>query len=123
MTEHSSEVGSIMRSLYVDDYAGGGSDTNHAYEIYKSMKTILQLGGFDVHKFVTNDIELKQRVSPTEATASPCESYADRTLGNRSKKTKVLCIPWCNNSDQLEIEFAHVLEPADGSSKPTKRSL
>ena len=70
-SEYQNKVESIVRSLYVDNYAGGGCDTNNAHEIYKLMKNILQIGGFNIHKFVTNDKKLKQRVSPDELTSPP----------------------------------------------------
>ena len=124
LNEHEAHVESIMRSLYVDDYTGGACDTDHAHEIYKLMKSILKLGGFDIHKFVTNDSDLSQRVSLDDTTPiENSESYADRTLGNTSEKTKVLGVPWCNASDELIIEFTHVTQSADETTTPTKRSL
>ena len=118
------EVDAIIQSLYVDDFAGGGCDTNHAHKIYTLLKTILQFGGFDIHKFVTNDEKLNQQISLDEITPpTTSESYANQTLGNASEKTKVLGIPWCNKSDEFLIEFQHVTEPTNKSDNPTKRSL
>ncbi len=48
----------ISRSIYVDDVAFGAEDEEGAYQLYLGAKNVLQDGGFNLRKFITNDAHL-----------------------------------------------------------------
>ena len=87
------------------------------------MTSVLKEGGFDTHKFVTNDKALEHLVSHTEDQAAASESYAEQTLGHESDRIKVLGIPWCNTEDNFIIEFEHIICLSQNLTKITKRTV
>ena len=86
------------------------------------FKRVLQEGGFSVHKFTTNDQELRDIVSGKflentdvsgQISDQQCSNLVDshhnveseRVSPNSSIK-KVLGLPWDTETDKIVIEFA-----------------
>ena len=85
----------VLRSIFVNDHVCGAEDTDKGFEQFTLLVEILHEGGFDVHKFLSNDRALMDRVEKylgqqNDSTLS--ESYSSETLGNRSEFQKVLGI-------------------------------
>ena len=51
---HPELVEQLSKSTYVDDVICGARDTESAYQLYRESKAVLEEGGFNLRKFVTN---------------------------------------------------------------------
>ena len=51
-------VTEVLRSLYVDDYASGSSETNEAFTLVKKIQECFLQGGFNMRKWLSNSGEL-----------------------------------------------------------------
>ena len=49
----------LVESIYVDDVVYGAHSPEEAFDFYENSKSILQEGGFNLRKFVTNDLALQ----------------------------------------------------------------
>ena len=54
-------IAKIIRSLYVDDFAGGSNNASSAYQLVLVLRDVLKRGGFEVHKLVSNDQALNEK--------------------------------------------------------------
>ena len=74
-----------MRSVYVDDYAGGAGCTDNAYERFILLVQILRNGGFEMHKFLSNDVILLNKVERNgdiqDNSTITSETFSSETLG------------------------------------------
>jgi len=69
ITSHPETVKKLTASLYVDDVISGAKDEEEAFQLYVESKTVLQEGGFNLRKFVTNAKSLQRRIDEREESA------------------------------------------------------
>ena len=123
---YSEAIAAFIRSIYVDDYVGGADCTGNAYERFILLAQILREGGFEVHKFLSNNENLLKLVERNcdlqDNSAITSETFSSETLGCNSTIHKVLGIPWCHKADLLFIEFETCL-PETQKCKPSKRLI
>ena len=62
VTSHPETVAKLTASLYVDDVVSGAQDKEGAYQLYLESKSVLQEGGFNLHKFVANVNSLQLKI-------------------------------------------------------------
>ena len=55
-------VNSLMKSLFVDDFAGGGQNDVDVYKKFTCLIEILKEASFNVHKFFSNDENLNEKI-------------------------------------------------------------
>ena len=127
----------VLKSLYVDDYVGGSSDENSAFNKYKELKSCFHKAGFNMRKWVTNSHELQERIekseglTPQDTTGLPVQSniqeddqtYSTSLFDNSSSQStagvKVLGHGWDTEKDLFVFEF----EPQPPNSPLSKRSI
>lgn len=129
----------LLQSTYVDDVIAGAASEDEAFDLYTQAKKILQRGGFNLRKFLTNSQQLQLRIDqaeksrnqPKKIVEEECphyldETYAEATLrsnpGQGAGKQKILGVRWEPNSDQLILDVAELAQLA-GTLEPTKRNV
>ena len=95
---HKAEIEKILRCLYVDDFTGGSNTSTDGYQLYQLLKRVLEAGGFPIHKFLTNDLDLHNMV-------------ADEQVMNKVKK--VLGLLWDAGTDDIIIELQDAIDDCD----------
>ena len=96
-SQHEEMIPLILRSLYVDDFTGGAEDVEKSIELYRLLIQVLEVGGFPVHKFVTNNTELQTIINSDSGTEPKIE-------------VKVLGSPWNTESDTISIALGVEIE-------------
>ena len=56
----------VVQSFYVDDLVSGGQNTEETFGVYKKVEERLQVGGFKLRKWKTNDRMLKEKIEQSE---------------------------------------------------------
>ena len=119
----------FLRDLYVDDTATSFNDLKKATEFYHLTKSILASRRFNLRKFETNDLVLRNTISQ-EKTLNDIQNektdestYAQSQLGfNSHTFRKVLGINWDTNNNFLVYEFADIIAVAS-KLEITKRNI
>ena len=116
-------VEQLIKSLYVDDVAGGDTDEEAAYTFYVKSKVRLAEAGFNLRKFASNSEQLMARAHGDESDAGSSatdrttvtqdvQSYAKSTLNTdaslRQQHEKVLGLPWNRKADTLVLDVRAV---------------
>ena len=57
----------VIDSLYVDDFARSEQKTDEVYDLHKKIREKMAEGGFTMHKWKTNNPELRRKVEETNA--------------------------------------------------------
>ena len=107
--------GTIRRRLYV---SGGAPNPSAAFNLFTKLRDVLGLAGFELHKFLTNDVDLLNLVN---GTARRLPEVSNST-SSQIEKRKVLGLTWDNTSDQLQVDLSSLLHDSS-KEKPTKRSV
>ena len=133
---HADLVENLLRSTYVDDIVTGADSEEQAFELYTDAKGILQHGGFNLRKFITNSSTLQHQVGHEDEAKKPSDgltgskhleqTYAESTLGNvqstKPGEHKILGVRWDPDTDQLIFDFDNVTQIAS-TIEPTKRNI
>ena len=86
--------------LHVDELASGRRNSNAVWSLYLKVKTILREAGFVMHKWRTNDANLKKLILESETENGDEEkvkTYADTMLGDaKQKMTRYLVLVGTN---------------------------
>jgi len=56
------DISTIQDSLYADDLVGGASTVEIAFKTYRTVKTALLEGGFNLRKWSSNSREFMRRI-------------------------------------------------------------
>ena len=94
----------VIDSLYVDDFAGGGQKTDEVYDLYKKILEKMAEGGFTMHKWKTNNPELRRKVEETSSPLEDSMTYAHQSLGT-TKDVKILGLKWDQDKDTLAVKL------------------
>ena len=120
-------VHQLNRSIYVHDVVLGAETADLAYDICRESKKLLQQGGFNLRKFLTNHEDLRTRIMELEGvkadlpdTNPPQDTYARMTLGQSQPtshgETKVLGVRlgvrWDTQTDELVLDLLEILNLA-----------
>ena len=118
-----------MRDLYFDDTATSFNDLTKATESYHLTKSILAPGGFNLRKWETNNLVLRNIISQDKTLndiqneKTDESTYAQSQLGFNSHTFRwVLGINWDINNDFLVYEFADIIAVAS-RLEITKRNI
>ena len=76
----------LLCSTYVENIITGGETEEEGFELYVQSKQILQEGGFNLRKFLTNSKHLQEQIDlkETQCTSSLSRdepTYSEATLG------------------------------------------
>jgi len=52
----------VINNLYVDDLISGESTVQQAFELYKSARSMMASGGFNLRKWHTNSLDLSKLI-------------------------------------------------------------
>ena len=95
-----------QRDIYVDDINMGGSNVEEVKEMKEAAVDIFKAGGFELHKWHSNETQLVgDAINDDEPT------FAKESLGTKPSETKLLGKGWDKVSDNLSITFPES-EPA-----------
>ena len=86
-------VKQVLKSLYCDDFVGVSNSTEELVELKIKLEQRLKEGKFEMHKWKSNDPSLREICATEEASM-----------------TKVLGIQWNTSTDNMSVNFSHVVE-------------
>ncbi len=138
----------LEEDLYVDDLATGTDSQEEAINLYKSAKSVMKKGGFNLRKWNCNSSQVRKIISDCEShninenTVAPDEEKCDASLpitineddssyakisvnpltGNGTNKVKVLGITWNFVDDTLQQSVQELVDLAKLLPE-TKRSV
>ncbi|XP_062699648.1 uncharacterized protein LOC134284654, partial [Aedes albopictus] len=104
----------IRHDSYVDDFLTGGKTVNEVVSIYKELSTLLQLGGFGVHKFCSNDPAVLSEIP--EELQETCVSFEDTGINNTIRTLGLIWNP-------LEDYFTFCVQTINDEISTTKRKV
>ena len=122
-------VNTVVRALYVDDFASGKDSVKDCFELYGKLKLRFREGGFNMRKWASNSEELIQLIEKEEANLSsstqpPLETSPSLTKSSVLEEDliKVMGVPWDRIEDSFKFDLATFATQAlDGTL--TKRKL
>ena len=88
--------------MYIDDFTGGAKTSTDRYKLYRLIERVLKDGGFPVHKFLTNDPELRRMVSDDQVV---------------KETKKVLGLPWNTTTDKIIIDLSDAINDSPVAKK------
>ena len=110
---HPDLIQNIKDSIYVDDVITGANSVPEAFAFYRDSKDIFAKGGFNLRKFLSNDIEVPSLIDSAEqgiVLRHEHESYAQSTLAKINSALggeQVLGVLWDPTSDEIIIDLTH----------------
>ena len=125
-------VQKVLESFYADDFVGGESDTEKAFDLFDKTKGRMAEGGFNLRKWVTNSKELKEKIDLHEKVqgngdnvVNDHESHAKLSLGSTEhdlKTSKVLGQSWDNETHETKFNLSNTRDRVK-TLAPTKTNL
>ncbi|XP_058465271.1 uncharacterized protein LOC131438898 [Malaya genurostris] len=104
----------IVEDSYIDDFLTGGSSIEEVIRIYSELTELLRRGGFEVHKFCSNSVDVLNSI-PTELQEKQV-SFDESGISN---SIKTLGLIWNPQDDY----FMFRTNPFDWQKVPTKRKV
>ena len=112
VTSHSQLVKVLIESNYVDNIVFGADSEKYAFQQYQQLKDLFRAEGFNLRKFVTNLVPLREKIDekegilksgiempPESGDSEEDETYSKSMLGSSQKirtgENKVLGVRWC----------------------------
>ena len=122
-------VNTVVRALYVDDFASGKDSVKDCFELYGKLMLRFREGGFNMRKWASNSEELNQLIEKEEANLSSSTQTPSETSPSLTKSSvleedliKVMGVPWDRIEDSFKFDLATFATQAlDGTL--TKRKL
>ena len=68
----------LSDTLYVDDFPYETSNREEGFQVYHQAKKVMNRGGFNLHKWRTNDQDLLLRINEAEGVIDNCETGRSR---------------------------------------------
>ena len=112
----------VVKSLFVDDFVGGGRNSTEVITLKKKRTDVMQEGGFTLHKWKSNIEEVCSSPS-VDSEGDEDETFAKQQLNLDESQSKVLGIKWNPRSDIMAVELSQVAEEAERDLRMTKREL
>eukprot|EP00112_Aurelia_sp_Birch-Aquarium-sp1_P000365 Seg1032.2 transcript_id=Seg1032.2/GoldUCD/mRNA.D3Y31 product="hypothetical protein" protein_id=Seg1032.2/GoldUCD/D3Y31 len=116
-TQYPNQVKEIREGIYVDDINMGGNNVEEIKDLKETAVDIFKAGGFELHKWHSNEIQLDG-----EATNDDESTFAKESLGTKTSETKLLGIGWDKMNDNLSVSLLES-EPTATKSKLIFRDL
>ena len=108
--------------MYCDDLVSGAANSTQAIELKDKITEIMQEGGFQLHKWKTNNVEVREHIKEqSDQKDSTAMTYAKESLGTKDSQSKVLGLKWDPEEDILGINMEAV--PDVKTHKVTKREV
>ncbi|KAK2903738.1 hypothetical protein Q8A73_010395 [Channa argus] len=107
-------VNTVLRNFYVDDCLKSVETVEKAESLYHSLKTMCQMGGFRLNKWISNDSRVLAAIPEEEKATEIMDLDLDK---NALPVERVLGVQWCIQSDQFK--FRVVIQ----SKPPTRRGI
>ncbi|KAK2907800.1 hypothetical protein Q8A73_008873 [Channa argus] len=107
-------VNTVLRNFYVDDCLKSVETVEKAESLYHSLKTMCQMGGFRLNKWISNDRRVLGAIPEEEKATEIMDLDLDK---NALPVERVLGVQWCIQSDQFK--FRVVIQ----SKPPTRRGI
>lgn len=101
-------VEAVLSSFFVDDFVGGETNQNKAFELFKKLQLRFSDGHFWLQKWRTNHAELRKQIYEV----SSCQPSSKKVLG----------IVWDDLNDKLVFDL-ETLYAAAKDLPPTKRNV
>ena len=121
LTSYESEdpqfVKEFLSSLYVDDFNGGKDSVSEAFQLYLKAKSRMQVGGFNLRKWLSNSMELIQKIDQEERVPimeAPPVSEEDSTYARTHFEShapvgvngrKILGLEWESTEDNFVLHL------------------
>ncbi|XP_062556846.1 uncharacterized protein LOC134221675 [Armigeres subalbatus] len=106
----------IRNDSYIDDFLTGGESAEVVVNIYKELSSLLQRGGFGVHKFCTNDPTVLNNIPEELRESYVSYSFEDTGINNTIKTLGLIWNP-------LEDYFTFFVHPISNDASTTKRQV
>ena len=132
------EVVEILSNLYADDLSCGAVSGTKAFEIYQHAKEIMLQGGFNLHKWNSNDKDLLEQINAITKVCQNStkdiqtvsqvmeddESYSNFAVGNPSisGRGKVFGVTWDSDADKFLFDLKGIIQFSE-TLPTTKRSI
>ncbi|XP_065091292.1 uncharacterized protein LOC135712264 [Ochlerotatus camptorhynchus] len=104
----------IRYDSYIDDFLTGGKSAEEVLKIYRELTSLLQRGGFGVHKFCSNNPEVLKAIP--EELQEKFVSFEDTGINNTIRTLGLIWNP-------LEDYFAFFIQPISEHTSSTKRMV
>jgi len=114
-------VNSMLRSLYVDDFVGGGRSHVQVMLLQKELTDVMHEGGFNLHKWKSSSEEVRKSLS-METDKDDEETYAKQSLTQENCQSKVLGVQWNPERDVMSVELSPIIRDKV-DQRITKREL
>ena len=127
----------LLNSLYVDDVNTGGYSVKEVMELFKVSKQMMQEGGFNLRKWLSNSKEVMSQINssqsdgetevPNEADVTEEDQSFAKTVLNVSEtsegeKVKVLGLNWNSGTDSIVFHLSQLASTID-EGPVTKRKI
>ena len=91
----------FLNNTYVDDVQSGGAHSDKLVKFKEEATKIMGEGGFHLHKWHSNLLELEEHQRLKDDVMSPQASttYAKLEVGTSPKGMKILGVPWNKTED------------------------
>ncbi|XP_065058471.1 uncharacterized protein LOC135686212 [Rhopilema esculentum] len=120
--EEPAVVQNVLPNMYCDDFVSGAADSTQAIELKDKITEIMRKGGFQLHKWKTNHVEVRKHIEEkSDQKDSTTVTYAKESLGTKDSQSKILGLKWNPEEDTLGISMEAVLDVKNG--KVTKREV
>ena len=90
----------ILNSFYVDDFIGGADTIDEAIEIINELKTVCNLGGFNLRKWSSNETSVLDSVNSKSENLHSFDVY--------DCDSKVLGMQWLREADQFTFSYKNL---------------
>ena len=127
-------VKEFLSSLYVEDFNGGKDSVSEAFQLYLKAKSLLQVGGFNLRKWLSNSMELNQKIDQEERVPimeAPPVSEEDSTYARThfechapvgANGRTILGLEWESTEDNFVLHLDWLVQFAK-ELPDTKRSV
>ena len=99
--EYPKTTKTLLEDTCVDDAQAGDDSIEELQNFKEEATTVMDKGGFRLHKWHSNADELGDTTIP--ATNQKCPTPIRH--GNGNKTTKILGIPWQKEKDTIQVSF------------------
>ena len=123
-------VRKMFESFYVDDLVSDENSSAEAYALFQKARDRMAQGGFNLRKWLTNDAQLRDKISATIDAKRDCvgelteETFAKTSLAVHGSQIgqKVLALAWNCETDMLRFDLTITSKKATNAA-PTKRIM
>ena len=105
----------VFESFYVDDFLGGASTVDKAVQLYKDLRALLQMGGFNLRKWRSSSSEVMAAIPIELQESSPLK---EDTTSNTPSYSKALGLVWNSSQDWMSPSIS-----VPDRYTPTKRGI